>query len=75
MTIKQKLTDIGRRDGPPATASGDDGSMMERSGTRLDEVEIRLLGDFLERMLRLQPQDKIKMSEVVAYPWFAFHWQ
>jgi serine/threonine-protein kinase SRPK3 len=51
--------------------TGDDGPIMERSGTRLDDVEIEVLGDLLEKMLRYQPQDRIKMCEVVAHPWFA----
>ncbi|KAF8962533.1 kinase-like domain-containing protein [Flammula alnicola] len=68
-SIKQKLASIGKQDAPPAT--GDDGPMMERPGTRLDELEIQLLGDLLEKMLRYRPQDRIKMSEVVSHPWFA----
>ncbi|KAG5649973.1 hypothetical protein H0H81_001274, partial [Sphagnurus paluster] len=49
-SIKHKLTSIGSQDLPPAT--GHDGPMMERPGTRLDEVEIQLLGNLLEKMLR-----------------------
>jgi len=45
--------------------------MVEPSGTRLDKVEIELLGDLLEKMMRYQAEDRIKISEVVAHPWFA----
>lgn len=68
-SIKEELANIGRQDVPLAT--GDDGPMMERSGTRLDDVEIELLGDLLEKMLRHQPQHRIKMCEVVFHPWFS----
>ncbi|KAF8810776.1 kinase-like protein [Phlegmacium glaucopus] len=68
-SIKKKLASIGDQDVPPAT--GDDGPMMERPGTKLDKAEIQVLGDLLEKMLRFRPQDRIKMCEVVAHPWFA----
>ncbi|KAF5383682.1 hypothetical protein D9615_003640 [Tricholomella constricta] len=68
-SIQQQLASIGSQDEPPAT--GYDGAMMERLGTRLDKVEIQLLGDLLEKMLRYRPQDRIEMSEVVGHPWFA----
>ena len=68
-SIKQKLASIGSHDVPPAT--GDDGPMIERPGTKLDNVEIQVLGDLLEKMLRYQPRDRIKICEVVAHPWFA----
>ncbi|RDB29753.1 Serine/threonine-protein kinase SRPK [Hypsizygus marmoreus] len=68
-SIKQKLESVGGQDALPAT--GDDGPMMERPGTRLDKMEIQLLGDLLKKMLRYRPQGRIKMREVVAHPWFA----
>ena len=46
-----------------------DSPMTER-GTRLDDDEIEVLGDLLEKMLQYRPQDRIKMCEVVAHPWF-----
>ena len=68
-SIKQKLAGIGSKDVP--LAIGDDGPMAEQPGTRLSDVEIEVLGDLLEKMLRYRPQDRIKMCEVVAHPWFA----
>ena len=44
--------------------------MAERFGTRLGDDEIEVLGDLLEKMLQYRPQDRIKMCEVVAHPWF-----
>jgi len=37
----------------------------------LDKVELEVLGDLLKKMLCYQPQDKIKICEVAAHPWFA----
>ena len=54
-SIKQKLASIGDRDVPLAT--GNDGPTMERPGAKLDEVEIRLLGDLLAKMLLVAGQD------------------
>ncbi|CAA7268662.1 unnamed protein product [Cyclocybe aegerita] len=68
-SIRQKLASIGAQDEPPVT--GSDGPMMEPLGSRLDNTEIQLLGDLLEKMLRYRPQDRITMGEVVAHPWFA----
>jgi serine/threonine-protein kinase SRPK3 len=67
-SIEQKLASIGSGDMPPAT--GTDGPMIERPGTRLDGVEIQLLRDLLEKMLRYLPQERINISEVVSHPWF-----
>lgn len=67
--IKEQLASAGYYDDPSPTRDGD--PMMEPSGTRLDEVEIELLGDLLEKIMRFQPEDRIKISEVVAHPWFA----
>ena len=48
-SIQEKLR-IGGQDKRPTT--GNDGLMMEPFGTKLDEAEIQLLGDLLEKMLR-----------------------
>ncbi|KIM46980.1 hypothetical protein M413DRAFT_63939 [Hebeloma cylindrosporum] len=69
-SVKQKLASIGTQDAPPAI--GSDGPMMERTGTKLEKVEIELLGDLLAKMLRYRPEDRIKISEVVSHPWFNF---
>ncbi|KAK7045345.1 hypothetical protein VNI00_007594 [Paramarasmius palmivorus] len=41
------------------------------TGQRLDEREVELLGDLLEKMLRYRPQDRITIREVAKHPWFA----
>jgi serine/threonine protein kinase len=48
------------------------GGIIEKSGTRLDKEEVALLGDLLEKMLRLRPEDRITMEEVVRHPWFTY---
>ena len=72
-SIKQKLAMIGCQSAPPShhrSRSGIiDGPMTER-GTRLDDDEIEVLGDLLEKMLKYRLQDRIKMCEVVAHHWF-----
>ena len=68
-SIKQKVASTGDRGVPPATEN--DGPTMERPGTKLDEVDIQLLGDLLAKMLRYRSQDRIKISEVITHPWFA----
>ena len=67
-STKQKLAGIGSQDVP--LKIGDDGPMAEWPGMRLTDIEIEVLGDLLEKMLRYQPQDRIKMCEVVTHPWF-----
>jgi len=66
--IKQQLASVGYYDNPPMRV-GD--SMVEPFGTGLDEVEIELLGDLLEKMMHYRPEDRITIFEVVAHPWFA----
>jgi serine/threonine-protein kinase SRPK3 len=34
-----------------------EGTMIEKEGTGLDEAEVRLLADLLEKMLRYCPED------------------
>ncbi|KAG6847096.1 hypothetical protein H0H93_010109 [Arthromyces matolae] len=68
-SIKQKLSEIGVQDVPPE--DGTDGSMFETPGVRMDEVEIKLLGDLLEKMVRYRPEDRININEVASHPWFS----
>ena len=70
--IKQQLASVGYYDDPPPIR--DDDPMVEQSGTRLDKVEIELLGDLLEKMMRYRPEDRMKIFEVVAHPWFALEY-
>ncbi|KAA1467008.1 kinase-like protein [Dentipellis sp. KUC8613] len=68
-SIREKLRSIGARDD---LSDFDQGPMMEKPGVRLCEEELEVLGDLLERMLRLHPEERIRMPEVVEHPWFAF---
>ncbi|KAG6864085.1 hypothetical protein C0991_000262, partial [Blastosporella zonata] len=68
-SIKQKLVGIGSQDVPPE--NGTDGPMIERTGTRLGDIEIELLGDLLGKMLRYRPEDRISIREVASHPWFS----
>jgi hypothetical protein len=67
--IKQQLASVGYYDNSAPMRVGD--PMVEPFGTGLDEVEIELLGDLLEKMMRYRPEDRMEVSEVVAHPWFA----
>uniref|UniRef100_A0A0W0G6R6 non-specific serine/threonine protein kinase n=1 Tax=Moniliophthora roreri TaxID=221103 RepID=A0A0W0G6R6_MONRR len=67
-SIREKFLSIGVNDEPTET---DDGPMMEPYGTKLDETEVELLEDLLEKMLRYQPQDRITMRDVISHPWFS----
>ena len=48
----------------------DDGPLMEKHGATLDEDEINLLSDLLERMLKYCPDERISAHEVLNHPWF-----
>ena len=69
-TLRQKLCEIGQRDNAPEV---DEGSMIEKTGTRLEEVEIVLLADLLAKMLKYDPEDRITVAEVLRHPWFAYN--
>jgi serine/threonine protein kinase len=69
-SIRAKLLEIGELDDLPF---GDDGPMIERPGVRLCEEEVGLLGDLLERMLKYQPEERIRIQEVTRHPWFTLH--
>ena len=69
-TLRQKLCEIGQRDDAPEV---DEGSMIEKTGTRLEEVEIVLLADLLAKMLKYDPEDRITVAEVLRHPWFAYN--
>ncbi|KAJ3915516.1 kinase-like domain-containing protein [Lentinula edodes] len=60
-----------RRNGPP-----DPGPMCEKSDKieeNMDEKEVKLWMDLLEKMLRYRPGDRIGIREVVNHPWFKEH--
>ncbi|KAH0839399.1 kinase-like domain-containing protein [Lanmaoa asiatica] len=66
-SIREKLRSIGTQDDPP---SFDEGPMVEKSGVKLNEEEVELLEDLLDKMLRYSPEERIGMREVVEHPWF-----
>ncbi|THH03801.1 hypothetical protein EW145_g5996 [Phellinidium pouzarii] len=67
-TIREQLRLIGTQDEAPSIYEG---SMIEKSGVRLREEEVELLGDLLEKMLKYRPEERIRMHEVIKHPWFA----
>jgi serine/threonine-protein kinase SRPK3 len=52
-TLHQKLREIEQRDDAPKV---EEGTMIEKTGTRLEEVEIELLADLLTKMLKYDPR-------------------
>ena len=68
-SIREKLEMIGVEDTPP---EADDGPMIEAVGTRLEEKEVVLLNDLLEKMLKYRPEERITIREVVQHPWFDY---
>jgi serine/threonine protein kinase len=44
--------------------------MFEPTGSRLPEEEVHLLDDLMSKMLKLRPEERITMDEVVRHPWF-----
>ncbi|KAJ7682344.1 kinase-like domain-containing protein [Mycena polygramma] len=67
-SIRARLRLIGTEDSP---VQDYEGPMMEMSGVRMPEVEVELLSDLLEKLLRYRPEERIGMDEVVEHPWFA----
>ncbi|KAJ7062005.1 kinase-like domain-containing protein [Mycena amicta] len=67
--IRDELRSIGAQDDLP---EGVEGSMVEKSGVRLLEEEVELLGDLLDKMLKYRPEERILMREVVGHPWFQY---
>jgi len=67
--IRAQLEEIGVEDRPPTR---DDGPMIEPVGTRLEEEEIVLLNDLLEKMLKYRPEERMSIKEVVRHPWFKY---
>ena len=68
-SIREELRDIGEEEDPPRA---EDGPMIETVGTRLEEEEVVLLGDLLEKMLKYDPEERITIQEVVRHPWFEY---
>jgi len=68
-SLREKLRDIGQQDDPP---EADEGSMIEKAGTGIEEAEVELLADLLEKMLRYNPEARISLPEILQHPWFAY---
>lgn len=66
-SIRAKLLEIGENDDPP---SEDKGPMIEKPGVRLDQEEVGLLEDLLEKMLKYIPEERICIQDVIRHPWF-----
>lgn len=69
-SLLAKLLEVGSRGDPPIE---DEGDMIEKTGTSLEEEEINLifivlLTDSLEKMLRYRPEDRITIKEVMGHP-------
>jgi hypothetical protein len=56
------LREIGDQDD---VSNVNEGTMIEKGGTGLDEAEVKRLVDLLEKMLRYCP-------EVLQHPWFTY---
>ncbi|EAU83726.1 CMGC/SRPK protein kinase [Coprinopsis cinerea okayama7 len=68
-TIRDKLELIGKKEEPPR---GKDWPMTEPDETVMEEEEIKLLQDLLQKMLRYRPEERISMAEVIQHPWFNY---
>ncbi|KAF8332972.1 kinase-like domain-containing protein [Amanita rubescens] len=68
-SIREKLQGIGERDEPPID---EEGPMIEIVGTQLEEDEVELLSDLLEKMFKYNPEERITIQEVVRHPWFEY---
>lgn len=69
-SLRDRLRLLSTQDPPRAedAACG----MFERAGVGMDEEEIELFADLLERMLHYDPERRIIMREVIEHPWFKY---
>jgi serine/threonine-protein kinase SRPK3 len=65
---RKKLCNLGVRS--LVVRDEDDNPMVEEAGVRLEEDEVELLGDLLEKMLKYDPKERITIHEVMCHPWF-----
>jgi serine/threonine-protein kinase SRPK3 len=68
-SIRERLQSIGEKDDPPRY---EEGPMIETVGTQLEEKEVELFSDLLEKMLKYDPEKRITIQEVVRHPWFEY---
>ncbi|PSR94658.1 hypothetical protein PHLCEN_2v4390 [Hermanssonia centrifuga] len=66
-SIRGQLRDIGTQD---EASEVDEGPIFEKTGIRLEEKEVELLGDLFEQMLKYRPEDRITIRDVLCHPWF-----
>ncbi|KAJ3927549.1 MAG: kinase-like domain-containing protein [Lentinula lateritia] len=66
-SIREKLRSFGT---PKRIPGYNRGPMFEKMETKMDDKEVELLTDLLEKMLRYRPEDRIGIREVVDHPWF-----
>jgi serine/threonine-protein kinase SRPK3 len=65
--IRAKLCSIGTEDDLPPT---NEGSMIEMPGTTLQEEEVKLLENLLDRMLKYYLEERAGLQEIIKHPWF-----
>ncbi|KAJ3920571.1 kinase-like domain-containing protein [Lentinula edodes] len=65
-SIRERLCSLGR-----IPASNVD-PMFENTEMKVDEKEVNLLADLLEKMMRYRPEDRIRIREVVNHSWFGY---
>jgi serine/threonine-protein kinase SRPK3 len=66
-SIRAKLLEIGEQVDPPSEYEG---PMIENFELRLQEEEVALLEDLLEKMLKYLPEERIGSQDVIRHPWF-----
>ncbi|KAJ4484213.1 kinase-like domain-containing protein [Lentinula edodes] len=66
-SIREKLRSFGT---PKRIPGYNRGPMFEKMETKMDDKEVELLTDLLEKMLRYRPENRIGIREVVDHPWF-----
>ncbi|CCM06298.1 uncharacterized protein FIBRA_08549 [Fibroporia radiculosa] len=63
-SLRHRLRAIGEQD----DSGADGGRMFEKSGLRLQDAEVELFADLLEKMMKYRPEDRISIHEVVQHP-------
>lgn len=71
ISLRTILRDIGKGETPPKRYVGP-GTIFENAGTMMDEEEVELFADLLEKMLRYKPEERITIEEVSEHPWFKY---
>lgn len=69
--VKTSIKDLLRQIGEDEQLGDTWGPMFEKDGMKMEEEEVELFGDLLEKMLRYRPEERLTMEQVVAHPWFS----